>query len=80
MNVNTKLIPGTVSYGASSLVYYGKKKRDADDNSDIVGSVVLANNTRFQPLQIYIKYIEMHIDMSIYEIRRNRIYFYICIW
>jgi len=39
-NVDTKLIPGTVSYGAPSLVYYGRKKRDAEANPDVIGSVV----------------------------------------
>merc|ERR1711994_279286 len=39
-NVDTKLIAGTVSYGAPSLLYYGRKKRDAEASPDVVGSVV----------------------------------------
>jgi len=39
-NVDAKLIPGTVAYGAPSLVYYGRKKRDAEPDPDVVGSVV----------------------------------------
>ena len=39
-NVDTKLIPGTVTYGNPSLVYYGRKKREAEANPDVVGSVV----------------------------------------
>merc|ERR1712241_660756 len=39
-NVDTKVIPGKVTYGVPSLVYYGRKKRDAEPGPEVVGSVV----------------------------------------
>jgi len=42
-NVDTTHTPGTISYGAPKLAYYGyygRKKREAEPDPDVVGSVV----------------------------------------
>jgi len=55
-NVDTKLIPGKVTYGVPSLVYYGRKKRDAEPAPDVVGSFV--HPTSFGPYYTGIHKIE----------------------
>jgi hypothetical protein len=39
-SVNTKHIPGTVTYSTPTLFYYGRKKREAEPDPGVVGSVV----------------------------------------
>jgi len=39
-SVAAKHIPGTVAYSAPSLFYYGRKKREAEPDPEVVGSVV----------------------------------------
>ena len=39
-NVDAKHIPGTVTYSAPRYFYYGRKKREAEPDPEVVGSVV----------------------------------------
>merc|ERR1712088_212507 len=39
-NVEATHIPGKVTYSAPQLVYYGRKKREAEASPGVVGSVV----------------------------------------